>query len=753
MKMNSREFEELRSDLKEAFLKSTLLTSAKLMPNGHISATQSVKSPVEGKAISTSTSFYLDQENKKILPLGNTNMLNGDVLASSYSPSSSKQAILRKIDDTSLYLEIWENGVISHQVKVEKKHKDFCSNPFLCHFPIEWSNDESKVLYIAEKMPVPVDIWKEIESDEEEGEDDGEKKIFNADDFLSKNDYKNNWGESAYKWFNLEVFVYDLETEKFGKVKGIPKDNKVSYAQFLGKEGNGIVFCGMKGDLELPGLQLCMNKPADIFTIEKYELDFVLEKKKDKKKEPKKSQENEEKMEEIEKKEEEKSIDLTTKISEESDAIACFPIPSPSGNKICYIYTKTWNDNHLFATGLKVWNKESNSVEILVEDEEKNGELAMYISNGLYSDKVSWSADEKTLLLPSQEKAGVILNLFNFDTKERKKYRLSFDFDADDVHIFDFSQNSKGILLGLNNFYKRRRLVYLEDYTKCFEDPPTPNFVQEDFPKIDHPAQLDENSLLEEKVINDDITGYLWRLKTTDPLTSPTLVRLHGGPHYYTGSTSYEALNILLKKGHSVLTVNFSGSWSFGKDFNDRLAGNMGDLDLKEVVAVIEKLQEEKKIGETLDLFGWSYSGYQAVAFLQQYPKLFRKMLIGNPVTNLFYMLYASDIPDWVYHEGLGVPNRFDFTQDLTDEEFLKLKKYSPALQPFDPDCKTRVLLLMGDADLRVAPRATYYWYKKLKGLGYDITCKMYKGQNHGIRKVDFTFEYMLSILKLYLEK
>jgi len=90
--------------------------------------------------------------------------------------------------------------------------------------------------------------------------------------------------------------------------------------------------------------------------------------------------------------------------------------------------------------------------------------------------------------------------------------------------------------------------------------------------------------MFEEKLFYKDITGYLWGLKDFKNSDGqevhlkdrPCLVDLHGGPHYFTDAINVELFNLLVNAGYVILTVNFSGSWSFGTDINDRLAGKIG---------------------------------------------------------------------------------------------------------------------------------------------------------------------------------
>jgi dipeptidyl aminopeptidase/acylaminoacyl peptidase len=88
-------------------------------------------------------------------------------------------------------------------------------------------------------------------------------------------------------------------------------------------------------------------------------------------------------------------------------------------------------------------------------------------------------------------------------------------------------------------------------------------------------------------------------------------------------------------------------------------------------------------------------------------------------VTKLFLLIYST---------GFGEGAQFDLAEDLTDDQVVKMKRASPALNTFDPKSKTKILLALGKIDRRVPPKAGYYLYRKLKKLGFDIFCKDYDG-------------------------
>ena len=74
-------------------------------------------------------------------------------------------------------------------------------------------------------------------------------------------------------------------------------------------------------------------------------------------------------------------------------------------------------------------------------------------------------------------------------------------------------------------------------------------------------------------------------------------------------------------------------------------------------MAIITELQEAGNLTTTkLDYWGGSYSGYLGFVLWQKFPHRFRRMTIANPVVNLLYMTYATDIPEWCVNEAIGKP-------------------------------------------------------------------------------------------------
>lgn len=126
---------------------------------------------------------------------------------------------------------------------------------------------------------------------------------------------------------------------------------------------------------------------------------------------------------------------------------------------------------------------------------------------------------------------------------------------------------------------------------------------------------------------------------------------------------------------------------------------------------------------------------------------MFKNMFIFNPIVNLLHMAYSSDLPEYCWNEGVNCGHPFDYTKDLSDEQILNLKHKSPALKPFDPSSKTKIVLNLGSNDQRVWPRAAELLFKKLKTLGVNITCRKYKGELHVFLLAMVNFEIRMQIL------
>lgn len=756
--MDKETFTKVRQQLQNAYLETPMISSGNFQkPNENmISVTRAIKNVKLSASTKTQSIYSLDRAANKLTRLGFQSTVDSKILAEApYKKKTSKKAQMRKLDE-GYALEIWENGFVTHHVEVTKNskknysvayesekndilktpeiHGTFCNCAYLTASPLVWSPDGTKVLYMAEKAKKDVDIFTNLEK-----VDKGSP--FESQELLRKNNYAHNWGEVSFEFYDLEIWVYDLTTKILGKVQGQPEHLKLGFARFLGD--SGLTFVGFDGTTFLSGIRYCMNKRSAIYILEDFTVKPILN--------YSNSTLTKTQLEKLEPKYSTQAI----KISE--DPIAQLSSPSPDGKYVLYIFSSVWRDSHMFATGFKLYNTETKKTKLLVSDQEDLNEegiptsYAIFTTHGYCSNFYKF-LESGHVLIPTFEKAGTILNLIDIQTCERKTWRFEFDFETDITRVLDFDSDH-GILFWKQNFYHYSTLGYLKDWRKCFQD--GGKGVEVIWEEFGHSLEGKEyfikpGQLNEEKVTYKDVEGHIWTLKDhpTKIEDRPAFLILHGGPHSVKTAHFDPSWNILLNRGFQILNINFSGSWSFGSAFNERLSGHIGELDVEEIMAIIGQLQKENKLTkEKLNYEGGSYSGYLGLVLFQKYPHMFEHMYIRNPVVNMLYMTYATDIPEWCWNEGLGTGKEFDVAEDYTDDQLKRLRQLSPGLQKFDPSSKTKIYLNIGDSDLTIDPRIGFYLYRKLKKLGVDIVCRKYSGGHHVITQPQYIFEITLQIL------
>ncbi|KAJ9103963.1 hypothetical protein QFC21_002426 [Naganishia friedmannii] len=97
----------------------------------------------------------------------------------------------------------------------------------------------------------------------------------------------------------------------------------------------------------------------------------------------------------------------------------------------------------------------------------------------------------------------------------------------------------------------------------------------------------------------------------------PTVVQVHGGPT----SRSSPVFNILYQyfttRGFAVLDVDYGGSSGYGREYQDRLKGRWGEVDVRDTIQAVVELGKMGKIdAERVAIMGGSAGGYTALACL-----------------------------------------------------------------------------------------------------------------------------------------
>ena len=106
--------------------------------------------------------------------------------------------------------------------------------------------------------------------------------------------------------------------------------------------------------------------------------------------------------------------------------------------------------------------------------------------------------------------------------------------------------------------------------------------------------------------------------ETHDGNPPPLVVLAHGGPTDQAVGGLRVDVQLLTGRGFAVVDVDYGGSTGYGRAFRERLAGQWGDLDVDDCVAVATSLAERTALvdGTRMAVMGGSAGGYIALCAL-----------------------------------------------------------------------------------------------------------------------------------------
>jgi acylaminoacyl-peptidase len=215
----------------------------------------------------------------------------------------------------------------------------------------------------------------------------------------------------------------------------------------------------------------------------------------------------------------------------------------------------------------------------------------------------------------------------------------------------------------------------------------------------------------------------------------PLVVVPHGGPHACSTSTYVPGFSLLASK-YAVVLPNYRGSTGFGQAPLTSLLGNIGRLDVDDVMectrAVLARYSDSRIDSQRIGMCGGSHGGFLTAQCTSQYPDFFKAAVMRNPVTNIASMVTSTDIPDWCHAECLGKTLDFGASyRGPTGEELTVMYEKSP-ISMIDK-VQTPTLIALGLKDLRVPPSQGKEWYFTLRSRGVPSELLVYPEDNHSL--------------------
>ncbi len=222
----------------------------------------------------------------------------------------------------------------------------------------------------------------------------------------------------------------------------------------------------------------------------------------------------------------------------------------------------------------------------------------------------------------------------------------------------------------------------------------------------------------------------------------PTILQTHGGP---TGveTESFDAqAQTWLDHGFAYLTVNYRGSTTFGKDFQNQIVGDLGHWEVEDVEAGVKWLVENgiadpRRILKT----GWSYGGYMTLLCLGKLPGYFAGGMAGIAIAD-WGLMYEDQAPTL---RGYQVA-LFGGPPETKAEQY---RKSSPIT--YAENVSAPVLIIQGSNDTRCPVRQMQAYLQKMESLGKDVRIQWFEA-GHGSMKNDEKIKHMQLMLDFAYE-
>jgi dipeptidyl-peptidase-4 len=281
---------------------------------------------------------------------------------------------------------------------------------------------------------------------------------------------------------------------------------------------------------------------------------------------------------------------------------------------------------------LYLYNKKGKLIEKVTNDELVVKDFIGFKNNIIYF--TAYSAD------------GLDVHLFSYSIDEKKKNaqkKLSSKFPGS--HKFKISPSGNFFIDEFSNL-KLPRIIQIINS----EGDEVYKLLESKNPLIEYKIGLtelvkiptDNNTLLNSRIIKpydfDENKKY------------PVLIYVYNGPQIQLITNSWLAnsplwMYYLANKDYIVFTIDGRGSENRGKEFEQVIFKNLGEIEMKDQIIGYNFLKSLDYVDSNrIALHGWSYGGFMTVNLLLSYPEFFTCGVAGGPVTDwsLYEVMYTE---------------------------------------------------------------------------------------------------------------
>jgi dipeptidyl aminopeptidase/acylaminoacyl peptidase len=212
----------------------------------------------------------------------------------------------------------------------------------------------------------------------------------------------------------------------------------------------------------------------------------------------------------------------------------------------------------------------------------------------------------------------------------------------------------------------------------------------------------------------------------------PAILDVHGGPHMVVTELFDPIGQAWLDHGFVYLTINFRGSTTFGREFQEKIWGNVGHWELEDMVAARNWLIERGIARpDAILLHGESYGGFLTLFGLGKRPDLWAAGLVVAPCTDWTEAYKdASDALKGAFRAWFGgapgeKPEQYAASSPITYVENVR----APAF------------IVQGRHDTRTPAREVELYEARMKSLGKDVEVYWYDA-GHGVADMELFIQF-----------
>ena len=337
---------------------------------------------------------------------------------------------------------------------------------------------------------------------------------------------------------------------------------------------------------------------------------------------------------------------------------------------------------------------------------------------GLDTKEVNLFVEGTAVIDPQDPKGAMETHLYRVEMGTGKTTRLSSEAGS---HTGTLSTNGRMLL----DTWSSQSVPAKVDLRETASGKPVKNLLTSTNPLMDHKGgTIELFSIPGEN--GDRLNARLIKPSGFDATRKyPVLVYLYNGPHVqlvtnsFLGGASLWMLQAA-ERGYLVFTVDGHGSDNRGREFEQAVHRQLGNVEVKDQLRGVEYLKGLPYVDDKrMAVHGWSFGGFMTTSLMVKAPGTFQVGVAGGPVM------------DWAMYEVMYTERYMDTPQENPEG-------YATSALPDKCDqLQGDLLLIHGGIDNVVLPEHSYAFIKNSVSKGVQLDFFVYPGHEHNVRGKD----------------